>query len=395
MFVRVAINIPTDRVFTYAVPPELEAEVTPGKRALVPFGKRTLSGCIVETTTEPDHGEIKSLFRILDPEPLFGSTDLAFYQWMSVYYMQPLGKVLAEALPPGITPKIQRLLRPGPACDFNDLPSLSQNEAFVMARLETSPDGVNWNDAARDFPGKNYKAILAGMQKKGLVVVEEDLKHPGRNAALEKWVTVCSAFSPESVTLTIRQRELLDLILQNGEIPLSALKRQPCWSPALLTALKKKGVIQILEKEKTSSGRTKRLETGGVVPPILNREQENAVAEIREKLACGRFAVCLLHGVTGSGKTEVYLNAMAETVRNGGGVLYLVPEISLTAQLEERVRSRFPDYEIAVWHSDIPEAIRRDYWRRIRRGDITIVVGARSALFAPLNNLKLIIVDEE
>jgi primosomal protein N' (replication factor Y) len=395
MFVHVAVNIPTDRIFTYQVPPDLVADTAVGKRVLVPFGRRNLVGCIVEKDFNPPPGECKDLFRIIDSEPLFAPSDLAFYRWLSSYYLQPLGKVLAEVLPPGITPKTERLILPGPACDCHDLPHLSRNEALLMAQIEASPDGVNWDDASQNFPQRTFRAILSALLKKGLAVVEEDLKQPRRNTTMGKWVAACEATPPSGVTLTIRQRQLLDFIVRSRELPLAELKQQPCFSAALLTALRTKGVIQVTEKEKTSPDRTPLPERNGTVPPVLNREQADAATEIRKKLVQGRFSVSLLHGVTGSGKTEVYLNAMAEAVCRGGSVLYLVPEISLTAQLEKRVRSRFPQQEIAVWHSDIPEAVRRDYWRRIRRGDITIVVGARSALFAPLNNLKLIVVDEE
>ncbi|MEK7827886.1 MAG: primosomal protein N', partial [Thermodesulfobacteriota bacterium] len=128
---------------------------------------------------------------------------------------------------------------------------------------------------------------------------------------------------------------------------------------------------------------------------ILNGAQAEALDEIRARLASGRFSPSLLHGVTGSGKTEVYLRAVDEVLRSGGGAIYLVPEIALTAQLLSRVQSRFPEREIAVIHSGIARSARYDQWKRIRSGGINLVVGARSALFAPVRNLRLIVVDEE
>ena len=164
---------------------------------------------------------------------------------------------------------------------------------------------------------------------------------------------------------------------------------------ASLRILEKKGLLRLYEKE-VSRG-------PGPTPTIgknengitLNEAQAAVLDEIRECLTSGRFSPCLLHGVTGSGKTEVYLRAIAEVLEGDGGAIYLVPEIALTAQLLSRIGSRFPEREIAVLHSGISQSARYDQWKRIRRGEVRVVVGARSALFAPVQNLRLIVVDEE
>jgi len=394
MFVRTAVNIPTDRTFIYAVPPALESVTEVGKRALAPFGKRTLAAYILEVLTESDHPETKDIIRILDTEPLFDLEDLVFYRWLSGYYLQPLGKILAEALPSGINPKTERVILPAFHCTVSAGETLSEKETLLLNLLRRTPGGISWKEAGRLLPDKSLAGTLRTLQERGLIVVGERVMHAGIGSKTEKWVSCIVPF-PEGMKLTARQQALLDSIRNSGETTFAGLKSQGDYSPSILDALKKKGCIRITEKEAfRGNGRSSQ---GGFRPerPVLNRQQVKAVRKIEEKLSKGRFSVSLLHGVTGSGKTEVYLNAMEEALRLGGGVLFLVPEISLTTQLMERIRSRFPEHEIAVLHSDIPETIRYDQWRRIRRGDLKIAVGARSAVFAPLRNLRLIIVDEE
>jgi len=394
MFVKTAVNIPTDRTFVYSVPSALESTTTPGKRALVPFGRRTLAAYILEVLPDSDHPETKDIIRILDPEPLFDPEDLAFYKWLSGYYLQPLGKILAEALPSGITPKTERVILPAPGCDVSATEGLSEKETVLMNFLRDTPGGISWEKANQLLPGRAMASTLAALQERGFVVVEERVKHAGISRKMEKWLS-CSEPFPDGIKLTARQQALLQSIKNSGEIALSRLKSQRCYTPSLLDALKKKGGLRITSRETFRGDGTSLLEGSQPERPILNGEQVKAVRKIGRKLSQARFSVCLLHGVTGSGKTEVYLNAMEEALRSEGGVLFLVPEISLTTQLMERIRSRFPEREIAVLHSDIPGTIRYDWWRRIRRGDIKIVVGARSAVFAPVKRLRLIIVDEE
>lgn len=263
-----------------------------------------------------------------------------------------------------------------------------------MDCLRNTSGGITWKEAGRILPEKALKQTLKALQKRNLVVVAEQMKQAAIGPKLKKWIAPVRP-SPEGVALTDRQRGLLEFIESRGDISLSALRSQEVYSPALLKTLREKGCIAVTEKEAFRGNGMPQPESCRTEPPVLNREQEKAVRKIKEKLSPARFSVCLLHGVTGSGKTEVYLHAMEETLRAGGGVLYLVPEISLTTQLVDRVQGRFPDLEIAVWHSDIPETIRYDQWKRILRGEIRIVVGARSAVFAPLKNLQLIVVDEE
>lgn len=206
----------------------------------------------------------------------------------------------------------------------------------------------------------------------------------------KKYLSLLSGDHDVSAARGPKQSELLLLLCDRQVIPWDGLDG---FSPATIKALCDRGMAEIVEKVNDAVAGTEDFISDQ--PPKLMAEQEEAVRRIGASAAAGTFDVFLLHGVTGSGKTEVYLRAVDEVLRMGGGAIYLVPEIALTAQLLSRVQSRFPGREIAVIHSGISRGARYDQWKRIRSGGINLAVGARSALFAPVRNLRLIIVDEE
>ncbi|MDI6777167.1 MAG: primosomal protein N' [Syntrophales bacterium] len=320
MFVRVAINIPSEKTFLYAVPEALKKEITTGKRVFIPFGKKRLTGYVIEKTSAAtcEDIDLREIISILDPEPLFNEDDLSFYQWVSQYYIHPLGKTLAEILPGGEV--------------------VLKKEKIIALHPENTPP----------------------------------------------------------IKLTGKQDRLINFLRLRGKAaPLTIISQTFKNASSLIRSLEKKGIVLVSEKEVwRSAGITSDIGKNDR-HIVLNDNQKTALEEIMKGISSGRFSTYLLHGVTGSGKTEVYLKAMEETLRLKGGVIFLVPEIALTPQLLGRFNGRFQDHEIAVLHSGISRNVRYDQWRRIQRGEVSVVAGARSALFAPVRNLKLIIVDEE
>ncbi len=328
MFIQVAIDIPSDRTFTYAVPPPLAIEIAPGKRVRVPFGRRRQTGVILETHVDPpDAGlkEIREILDVLDPEPLFGAEDLRFYRWASEYYLYPLGKTLADILP-----------------------GSDSRPSGLKVALADDPDA-----------------------RTGLTLSPEA-------------EAVCAALANRKHGLTVsRLRKITGI----QEIMKEILQ------------LQYDGLVRVRETARPrhrGAGATPREEV--LAPEAdfeLNESQEEAVQAIRSALNAGRFSPFLLHGVTGSRKTEVYLRAIADVLERGGGAILLAPEIALTGQILDRLQARFPGETVALLHSGVSRTARYDQWRRIRQGRSRLVVGARSALFAPVRNLKLIVVDEE
>jgi len=422
MFVQVAVNIPADKVFSYSVPERFRNVVAVGKRAMIPFGRKRLSGYIVECTDVSPHERIKDILDVLDPEPLFNEDDLSLFRWISDYYLYPIGKTIHELTPGGIslsseqwiTSRVFKLFPPKPfpdasidgeqvsdkgpvglvvSCRSEDRQELTPLEQEIMAVVDREPKGIAAARLKKMLDKEKLDRSLKALCRKGLIDIEERLRRPSVAAKKEKIVT-CDDSARFSGKLTDKQSLLIDYVRQAGSVPMAVLRIEFKDASSSVRALEKKGLLCVQEKNiYRSAGYGVSTEEAATVIP--NDEQEAALAEIAAGIESGKYAPYLLHGVTGSGKTEVYLQAIAAARKLGGGAIYLVPEISLTPQLIQRVMGRFAADDVAVIHSDVPQSLRYDQWRKIQTGAISIVIGARSALFAPVRNLKLIIVDEE
>ena len=331
--IEVAVPLPMDRTFHYRVPPALVPRALPGRRVFVPFGGRRLTGYILAVVDASEVARLKDVIDVLDDEPLWTDSELEFFRWISAYYLHPLGEVLKTALPAGIN-------------------------------LQT-----------RKAVGGDADAISGG----------KSVRHEAYFRSVDAPVPVRGLGS--------KAEEVLDLIRETGEIPATELRSRFGQCSAQLKRLLELGLVGKEQREvyrdpfrEESSERD--------VPWKLNLHQKEALDVLHQMLDRRVFAPYLLHGVTGSGKTEVYLQAIAVVLDQGNNALVLVPEISLTPQLVRRFRSRFGG-GIAILHSALSDGERYDEWRRIRRGLVRIVIGARSAIFAPLERIGIIVVDEE
>lgn len=390
MFVSIALNIPADKLFTYEVPVDWQDRAAVGKRVFVSFGRRKCTGFIIEINNSCSLEKVKFISEVLDEEPLFGGHDLRFYQWITNYFMYPLGKALAEIIPAGSGKKGFFWITPLPLINGISLPP-AQKKLFEL--LQQYPQGIALAGLARISGLKNISATICSLHLAGLLQLDERQKNqlvPRR----EKVVTL-NQHKVTEVKLTKKQEELIAFMRGKGAMALNDLVGQAGTSSAIIKRLQDKGVIDISENEKIRTSAIESLIAQQETGIVLNPQQEKALREISIHLDSKIFTPILLHGVTGSGKTEVYLNAIAQVLANDGSAIYLVPEIALTPQLISRIQGRFDREQIAVMHSGIAESIRYDQWRQIKRGRIKLIIGARSALFAPLTNLKLIIVDEE
>jgi primosomal protein N' (replication factor Y) len=394
MFVRVAVNIPAFRTFSYAVPEPLRKDIAVGKRVLVPFGRKRLTGYLLEATSDAQVDQVKEIIDVLDEEPLFGEDDLNFFRWAADYYLYPLGKALAEILPGGINTRSQRWLSLAAAGDADAEGDLSDNQRQIVERLHAFPAGLAEERLKKELNLKKIAGEIRALETKGLVRVVDRVHRPVVALKTERMVSLDPEHLP-GIRLTQRQRRVTDLLAQAGPVSAAVLGKLFDDASGILRSLEKKGLLSVRTREawrRPGENISIGAQGGGF---LLNEDQKAALQEIRRGISGGRYAPFLLHGVTGSGKTEVYLQAIAEVLEGRGGVICLAPEIALTPQLFSRFMERFPDQEMALVHSGISAGVRYDQWRRIRRGEIRIVIGARSAVFAPVQNLKLIIVDEE
>jgi len=335
--IEVAIPLPLDRTFHYSVPEPLRPRVRQGVRVFVPFGRRKVTGYVLGPAAHPG-AELKDIIDILDDEPLFTSRELVFYRWIASYYLHPLGEVIKTALPAGINLQSRR--------------------------------------GNTDEAGGHAGEIIRG----------------GRSILRERFYRTTDG-AAESASIRGMGAQILLFLLEHGETSRSILNRRFPNPSAPLKRLVERGLVTLEEREVYRDPFAEEV-FERTEPLALNESQSAAFQGISSAISGGDFAPFLLHGVTGSGKTEVYLHAIAHALALGKTALMLTPEIALTPQLIRRFRGRFSE-GIAVLHSGLSPGERYDEWRRIRRGQVSIVIGARSAIFAPLENPGIIVVDEE
>lgn len=394
MFVTVAVNIPSQKTFSYSVPTPLQPEAATGKRVLIPFGKRRLTGYIIEVSHSTTCEDTKAIIEIIDPEQLFNIDDLEFYRWVSQYYIYPLGKALAEILPGGIDPKSDRWISLAKETQGKIGFQMSAVQRSIIDALSRIPAGLPLARLKKIIGKKDIHRDIKVLHNTGFIDVGDITEKPGIAPKKEKIITLNRQYATNT-KLTEKQKLLVNFLNLHSSLPVVTLREKFKNVLPLIKSLEQRSLVFVTEEE-VSRHHGQSPDIGGSSLAITpNEDQKDSLREIVTGLESASFSPYLLHGVTGSGKTEVYLNAIKETLRKYGGVIFLVPEIALTTQLISRFNKRFVNQEIAVLHSGISKSARYDQWRRIQRGEIRVVIGARSAIFAPVRNLRLIIVDEE
>jgi primosomal protein N' (replication factor Y) len=398
-YCEVALPIPLRSVFTYAVPAALEGEQLVGRRVLVPFRNRPVVGVVLAITNHaPDMKRIRQIADLLDPVPALPSKLVELGHWISKYYLAPMGEAFRAMLPPEVSLRHDReyWLTPEGFAYFNDLTASEEKtdvEAAEMALLQNfrAADSVDAAIAsARVKRLKGGESAAEKLVQLGYLAARETTKQrKTRTQKIVAWNP--AAIDPAENTAEEKIREVLTAT--RGPLPLQLLLEQAGVSRAAFQRLERNGRVQTWEEPIVADEDP--WDTDFAPPAnILNAEQKNALEEIWRWIVAGKFQAALLHGVTGSGKTEVYLGAIEAALSRGKTAIVLVPEIALTLWVGRLVRARFGE-KVAVLHSGLPDIERAREWWRVRHGEAKVVVGTRSAVFAPLENLGLIIVDEE
>jgi primosomal protein N' (replication factor Y) len=395
---RVALPVPVDRLFDYAIPPDQVTKAGVGHRVRVPFESRILTGVIVELATRPSRearGRLRSIERVVDSEPVLSASLITILGEEAEAVLCPLGIALAAAIPAGSAPRTLRgtgLTQRGR--DALRLGAVTGNALRVLQLLE---DGPLPPQTLRRRAGDAASALPL-LEKDRLVADEVLERGPRVRAARVRVASVrpgvkVEASCDEELERAPRQAALLRELAARGPLATAALARRFKGAARLLRGLEERGLVRIEIRPAPLPGST---ELGGEEPASLSltEEQRTACHEIGAAVTGRRSETFLLHGVTGSGKTEVYLRAVADSLRIGRQALILVPEITLTHQILGRLRARFGD-RLAVLHSGLRPSERLAQWERLRRGQTPIAVGARSALFAPIEELGVIVIDEE
>jgi primosomal protein N' (replication factor Y) len=388
-FCDVSLPVPLDRAFTYALPLTLRHRAQVGARVIVPFGARKLSGVIVSLRGDYD-GEAREVEKLLDEAPVFDEHLMRLAQWIASYYSAPLGEVFRGMAPLAgeigrrrsyrLTPaglEIARRLTPGAAP--------SPDPAIEILRLL---ERRTLSEATLVRSEPKAASALRTLIKKGLVAMDDQAapRDPLRSPAdrLE-----AEFVSRTEETLPKRERELLAFLeLHPGMHRLSELEETIPGAATAARSLARRGLarVQLIAPAARVCAPALRFEP--------NAQQQAALQAVSASIAAGTFETFLLHGVTGSGKTEVYLRAIDAALEAGKSALMLVPEIALTPAVAAQFAARFGD-RVAILHSAFNDTERASQWRRIRSGEVRVAIGTRSAVFAPLERLGLIVVDEE
>jgi len=393
LYCDVSLPVPLDQPFTYALPDTLRHRVREGSRVIVPFGARRLTGVILQCHDDPPSVPAREAMRLIDSEPVLNAELLALGRWIAGYYCAPLGEVLRGMLPlaaeirqgkvwslteSGRDAARQLILEAGP-----DDPATQ-----VLRLLEKRPLSASYLAKAVPLADK----VIRSLERRRWIVAEhirterDPLRAPSERLRIG---LVQSALAEILPRLNKAERELHAFLeLHPGTHNLKDLEDTVKNASTAARSLARKGVVKAdLEAVPIAAGAAR-------APHTLNQPQQAAFEEIHAAIQRNQFHIFLLHGVTGSGKTEVYLNAIESVLAEGRSALLLVPEIALTPAMAGQFFSRFGD-RVAILHSAFTDAERSGQWRRIRSGAASVVVGTRSGVFAPVSNLGLIVVDEE
>ncbi|HEX5818365.1 MAG TPA: primosomal protein N' [Gemmatimonadales bacterium] len=387
--VRVALPLPLASDYTYGVPEPLRGAVAVGMRAVVPVRERELIGIVTALDAERPAMRLRDVLALPDTEPLLDSCHLELARWLASYYGTPLGLALRAMLPAGMwgTSQVKLTLVDGARAEGSVAQAIV---GWLDARGGTGLVASLKRKLGRDVWDPVHRLV-----ERGAVTLE--VQPPDTRAArVTQKLAVLGDHVPSLLEREAlfrrspRQRELLELLeALGGSAPLTLLRERHDMSDAVLRGLRQRGLVRVEDGERNRDPFAGR---AGTPPPETPTPAQQAAIDAIGQLAPGQGA--LLYGVTGSGKTFVYLEAVRRVLAEGRGAIVLVPEIALTPQTVRRFRGVFGD-DIAVLHSGLSDGERADAWRRIRRGECRVVVGARSAIFAPVPLLGLLVLDEE
>jgi len=403
MYAEIVFPLPFRKAFTYLVPKELEKQAKVGVRAVASFGKRTLTGFITNKLKSTSlKEEIKPIVDILDEQPIVDKGGFIFYQWLADYYLCSFGEALKLAVPYGSEVESKRKIISDQKTSAHLL-SKEKNKSSTRGKILkvlSEREEISLQQLQKLVKKKNIYSILRTLQENGVVTLL-DMLQPAKVKAktvnyvkLNKTVGEVYSLFPEIERRSPKQvKLLLELVNAKGKgLPVAELLHKTSSSKSSLDSLAAKGIVKLYVQEidRRYVEQYKEEQTKF----SLSAKQSEVIDEVSKTIDDESFKTFLLHGVTGSGKTQVYIELAKKIIDRKKTVMILVPEISLTPQITSRFFNVFGD-EVTVLHSRMSPGERYDSWRRIFKGKSSVVIGARSALFAPLKNIGLIVIDEE
>ncbi|MDD4876713.1 MAG: primosomal protein N' [Dehalococcoidales bacterium] len=401
--VSVSSPIAQQQTFSYFIPPELNVNI--GQAVWVPFGNKLLQGIVLKLGQYPSVEKTREIIDVIESRPLLSRIQILLAQWISEYYLSPLFNAVALMLPPGFERKVITFISEVKITTQCDLSSLSQEQKQVL-ELIGQRGVINLSQLEKVLGKKKTQAAITRLVGKGLVNRSYELEPIRVKPKYELYISLAvktDKAQQETEKLlkkrANKQATLLNYLVQQPS-PVSWMEARKSInsSKATADALVNKGFakIQQIEVKREPISYEKIFFSEPLKLTDSQRSAFQAIQSSLQERKTGQASskIFLLHGVTGSGKTEVYLQALAEAIKQGKQGIVLVPEIALTPQTIERFASRFP-HKVAVLHSKLTLGEQFDEWQRIRDGEFDVVIGPRSAIFAPLSDLGIIIIDEE
>ncbi|UVP66281.1 primosomal protein N' [Bacteroides fragilis] len=404
-YVDVILPLPLPRCFTYSLPDEGAEEVQIGCRVVVPFGRKKYYTAIVRNVHHyaPTEYEVKEISTVLDTSPILLPGQFRFWEWLADYYLCTQGDVYKAALPSGLKLESETIVEYNP--DFEADAPLSEREQLVLDLLAKEPEQCV-TKLEKESGLKNILTVIKSLLDKEALFVKEELRRTYKPKTEARVRLVADASgeenlrrifdelerAPKQLALLMKYVELSGVLGDGAskEVSKKELLQRASASPAIFNGLVEKQIFEVYYQE---IGRLNRLVGKTVELNVLNEHQQRAYHEIMQSFQ--EKNVCLLHGVTSSGKTEVYIHPIEETLRQGRQVLYLLPEIALTTQITERLKRVFGS-RLGIYHSKFPDAERVEIWQKqLTEEGYDIILGVRSSVFLPFRNLGLVIVDEE
>ena len=383
------------RAFHYRVPEALRAGIQVGQLVWVPFHSQYLQGVIIAFD---DHSPVErtlDIGQIVDAEPVLSPAHIALAHWISEHYLAPIQGVVQAMLPPGVTQGVDVVV----AADPDARPEKpTEAQAQLLAQLQ-SRGPLTLQQIARLAPQRDWRTVATQLVGRGWASKRAVPRPPSVKPKLEPVLRLRVGSSPGDTSLRgVQQKQALDYLLARGDagdtwLPLRTAVREAGISATVFRALAEKGLLELSQRQvwrDPFEGQT----FVPTAPPRFTSAQEEVWKAIAADLEAPSGRPFLLQGVTGSGKTEIYLRAVQYVLAQGRSAIVLVPEIALTPQTIRRFGARFPT-ALAVMHSHLSPGERFDQWRQLRSGDLRLVIGSRSAIFAPVHNLGLIVLDEE
>lgn len=401
-FAEVSINLSQiERTYHYSIPPDLQGQIQPGSLVVVPFGKQIVQGVVLALPEQAEVPDLKPIIELLAPDTLLIEQQISLAQWLSQHHFTPLGACMQLMIPTGLSRRAD--ISVDLAADLpSDLSPFSQTQQRLLKLLKSRGE-LRGNQIDRAIPKVDWRKGLDWLRSQGLVHTSNILPPPRvaaktlRTAALSIQPSGVASLKKETlgktpITQTRRGKVLGLLARQAFPLDFSWIYAETDANYADLSYLADAGLIHFNETEVWRDPLAE-IEVTLEEAPELTSDQSQVWQKVQAEWKQPKPRPVLLHGVTGSGKTEIYMRAVQSVLDAGKQCLVLVPEISMTPQTVRRFMARFPN-QVGLYHSKLSEGERYDTWRRARQGDLQIIIGSRSALFVPLPKLGLIVVDE-